>query len=47
MLKTYKPITPSLRHVCLLDKKVTSTFSPIKYLVGTIKKKQGVTTMVI
>lgn len=41
MLKTYKPITPSLRHVCLIDKKVTSTFSPIKYLVGTIKKKAG------
>ncbi len=38
MLKTYKPSTPSLRHVCLLDKKLTSLFNPIKYLtVGRLE----------
>ena len=41
MLKKYKPITPSLRHVCLIDKKLTSSFSPVKYLITNVKKMAG------
>jgi large subunit ribosomal protein L2 len=32
MLKTYKSYTPSLRHLCLLDKKNTFGFKSVKYL---------------
>lgn len=41
MLKKYNPLTPSLRHVCLLDKKVTSFFPSIKYLSAKNIKNAG------
>jgi large subunit ribosomal protein L2 len=34
MLKYYKGYTPSLRHVCLLDKKIVFNFEAVKYLTA-------------
>lgn len=41
MLKKYNAITPSLRHVCLLDKKITSSFPSIKYLTSRNSRNGG------
>jgi large subunit ribosomal protein L2 len=41
MLKLYKSYTPSLRHVCILDKKATFSFSSVKYLSLGHKKHAG------
>lgn len=41
MLKLYKSYTPSLRHVCILDKKATFSFSSIKYLCSGNRKHAG------